>query len=62
MTLELCPLTLKEARSYVAAHHRHNGPPHAWKFGVAVVDRRSERGGGHRCGGSRRQPGGESHE
>lgn len=44
MTLELCPLTLREARSYVATHHRHNGPPHAWKFGVAVIDRRSAGG------------------
>ena len=29
------PITLKQAREFVAAHHRHNKPPVGWKFGLA---------------------------
>lgn len=38
MTLELVPVTLAEARRFVAAHHRHNGPPLTWRFGVGLAD------------------------
>jgi hypothetical protein len=34
--LALRPVTLTEARAFVAEHHRHNGPPASWKFGVGV--------------------------
>jgi hypothetical protein len=35
--LELVPVTLTEARRFVAEHHRHNSPPITWKFGVGVA-------------------------
>jgi hypothetical protein len=38
MTLELQPLTLREARLFIARHHRHHQPPRGWKFGIAVND------------------------
>lgn len=28
------PISLAEARRFVAAHHRHNEPPRGWLFGV----------------------------
>lgn len=38
MTLELRPVTLREAARFVAQHHRHTAkPPRGWRFGVAVV-------------------------
>ena len=36
MMLEIVPITLKEAKAFVKAHHRHNKPPTGWKFGVGV--------------------------
>ena len=30
------PITLKQAREFVAAHHRHNKPPVGWKFGLGL--------------------------
>lgn len=36
VALELRPVTLEEARRFVAEHHRHNDPPVTWKFGVGV--------------------------
>lgn len=36
MSLELVPVSLAEARRFVASHHRHNGPPVTWKFGVGA--------------------------
>jgi len=30
------PITLKQARAFVEAHHRHNGPPRGWKFGLGL--------------------------
>ena len=30
------PITLKQAREFVAAHHRHNKPPVGWKFGIGL--------------------------
>lgn len=34
--LTLVPVSLRQARRFVAEHHRHNGPPVGWKFGVGV--------------------------
>ncbi len=36
MTLQLRPVTLREARRFIGEHHRHNLPPRGWRFGVAV--------------------------
>lgn len=30
------PVTLKEARRFVAEHHRHNGAPVGWRFGTGL--------------------------
>lgn len=35
--LELVPVTLGEARKFVALHHRHNKPPVGWKVGVGLA-------------------------
>lgn len=35
-TLGLRPVTLAEARQFIAQHHRHNDPPITWRFGVGV--------------------------
>ena len=32
----LVPVTLREAKSFVDLHHRHNIPPLTWKFGVGL--------------------------
>ena len=32
----LRPVTLTEARRFVAEHHRHNRPPQGWLFGVGL--------------------------
>jgi hypothetical protein len=34
--LELGPITLREARAFIAQHHRHNVPPRGWLFGAAL--------------------------
>jgi hypothetical protein len=34
--MTLRPVTLTEARTFVGKHHRHNGPPITWRFGVGV--------------------------
>lgn len=34
---ELIPVTLAVARRFVAEHHRHNGPPTGWAFGVGLT-------------------------
>jgi hypothetical protein len=31
------PLTFKEAREYISAHHRHHKPPTGWKFGIGAM-------------------------
>lgn len=36
MNVEIVPITLREARRFVADHHRHNGPPRGWLFGLAL--------------------------
>lgn len=38
MTLRLVPVTLRQARAFVAAHHRHHKPPAGWRFGVGITD------------------------
>lgn len=35
--LEVVPMSLREARAYVTAHHRHHGPPRGHKFSLGVV-------------------------
>ena len=32
----LQPISLREARRFVVEHHRHNGPPQGWLFGVGA--------------------------
>lgn len=34
--MNLRPVTLAEAKEFVALHHRHNDPPVTWRFGVGV--------------------------
>lgn len=34
MSAELRPISLREARRFIATHHRHSGPPQGWLFGV----------------------------
>ena len=36
MGFELVSITLKEARCFINEFHRHNKPPHGWKFGVGI--------------------------
>ena len=36
--LEVQPITLDEAKAFVAQHHRHHPPPIGWRFGIAVND------------------------
>lgn len=36
--MTLCPVTLKEARAFVAAHHRHHRKPQGGLFAVAAED------------------------
>jgi len=36
MTSELVPLTLAQARRYVADHHRHNEPPIGHRFSIGL--------------------------
>ena len=37
MALEIVPVTLREASTFIAKHHRHNKPPRGWKFGLGVA-------------------------
>lgn len=34
--MELVPITRDQAGAFVAEHHRHNGPPIGWLFGVGL--------------------------
>ncbi len=36
--LDIRPVTLKEAREFVATHHEHNAPPVSWKYGGAIYN------------------------
>lgn len=38
LSLEIVPMTLKEANAFVAEHHRHHGPVVGHKFSVGVSD------------------------
>lgn len=38
MTLDLQPITYKEACRFIEKHHRHHLPPQGWKYGIAVND------------------------
>ena len=38
MSLELQPISFKEACTFIAEHHRHHLPPQGWKWGIAVND------------------------
>src|SRR5512139_1352607 len=38
MTLELQPISLREAGYFIAKYHRHHKPDRGWKFGIAVND------------------------
>ena len=38
MGLRIVPITLAEAKAYIATHHRHHKPPLSHKFSVAVAD------------------------
>jgi hypothetical protein len=38
MTLELQPITYREACTFIAEFHSHHLPPHGYKFGIAVND------------------------
>ena len=39
--LELHPISFSAARTFVAHHHRHCGPPVTWRFGTAVFNWKS---------------------
>lgn len=34
--MTIVPINLREARRFVAEHHRHNEPPHAYKFAIGL--------------------------
>lgn len=38
MTLTICPLTFREAATFVQIHHRHHPPPTGHKFSIGVTD------------------------
>lgn len=38
MTLNLQPISFREAVAFIAMHHRHHLPPAGYKFGIAVND------------------------
>ncbi|WP_275629040.1 XF1762 family protein [Pseudomonas sp. 273] len=37
MSLSICPLTLVEANTFVATHHRHHGPVQGHKFSLGLT-------------------------
>lgn len=36
--MELCPVTLNEAKQFITKHHRHNMPPQGHKFSIGLTD------------------------
>jgi hypothetical protein len=39
MSLEIVPRrNFREAKAFIAEHHRHHKPPRGWKFGVGIAD------------------------
>jgi hypothetical protein len=39
MSLEIVPITFRQACDFIAAHHRHHGPLRGMKFAVGVAER-----------------------
>lgn len=35
--LSICPITLRQAREFIAEHHRHNKRVTGWKFGIGLM-------------------------
>ena len=35
---KLRPITLRAARVFIREHHRHNSPPHGYKFAIGLTD------------------------
>jgi len=44
MSLQLQPITKKEADAFIRLHHRHHKPSVGWKFGLCVSDGETVRG------------------
>ncbi len=44
MTLQVTPITLREANAFVLEHHRHHKPVQGAKFSIAVSDGETVRG------------------
>jgi hypothetical protein len=40
--LEIVPVSFRDAKAFVALHHRHHDPPRGHKFSVAVADDQGE--------------------
>jgi len=40
--MEVVPVTLREARRFIADHHRHNQPPRGWRLGVGLQNGNDE--------------------
>lgn len=38
MSLDICPMTLKEANAFVEQHHRHHKPVVGHKFSIGCTD------------------------
>jgi hypothetical protein len=38
MNLQLCPITLRLAQSFVRENHRHNSPPQGHKFSIGLTN------------------------
>ena len=38
MSLEICPMTLREANAFVSEYHRHHGPTTGHKFSIGLTD------------------------
>jgi len=34
--LQIEPVSFREAKAFIAKHHRHHGPAQGWKFGIGV--------------------------
>ena len=45
-TLEVVPMSLRDANAYVETHHRHSGPVRGMKFAIGVVDSEHPTDGG----------------
>jgi L-amino acid N-acyltransferase YncA len=40
--MQIKPITFKQAKEFIANHHRHNKPPVGWKFGCGLVNNKGE--------------------